>query len=96
MEYKIIVSPQAQKDIEEAIDFYGQESMYAPVHFIRAVRESYHIISLNPFFCICYKNIRSLKLKRFPYSLFFVVNEEKQTIRILSFFHNKRNPINRP
>jgi len=96
MVYKIIVSPRAQREIENAIDFYALYSTNAPVNFIAVLKEAYGTLEINPFFRICYKNIRSLKLKKFPYSLFFIVNENKNTVRVLSCFHNKRNPDKRP
>ena len=96
MAYKIIVSPRAQREIENAIDYYILYSTDAPVHFITVLKGTYGILETNPFFRVHYKNIRALKLKRFPYSLYFIINENQNTVRVLSCFHNKRNPNKRP
>ncbi len=96
MAYKIIVSPRAQKEIENAIDYYALYSTDAPVNFIAVLKEDYATLEKNPFFRVRYKNVRALKLKRFPHSLYFVINEIQSTIRVLSCFHNKRNPNKRP
>lgn len=96
MAYKIIVSPRAQKEIENAIDYYALYSTDAPKDFITELNETYKTIETNPFFRVRYKNIRALRLKRFPYSLFYVINENQNSVRVLSCFHNKRNPSNRP
>jgi len=96
MAYKIIVSPRAQKEIENSIDYYALYSEIAPKDFIYAIRESYSTLEKIPFFKIRYKNIRALGLKKFPHSLNYVVNEETKTVKILSCFHNKRNPKRRP
>lgn len=96
MAYKIIVSPRAQKEIENAIDYYALYSSDAPKHFIEAVQMAYSTLAENPYFRIRYKNIRALRMKRFPYSLYFIINEDKNTVRILSCFHNKRNPNSKP
>lgn len=96
MVYKITVSPRVQKEIENAIDYYALYSADAPAKFISAIRDAYTILGKNPFFRERYKNIRALKIKKFPYSLYFVINEDKNTIRVLSCFHNKRNPNKRP
>lgn len=53
-------------------------------------------LEINPFFRIRYKDIRALKLKKFPHSLYFVIDGNNNTIRVLSCFHNKRNPNKRP
>ena len=96
MPYKIIVSLRAQSEIENAIDYYAQNSLYAPVNFIAVLKAAYKALGTTPFFGIRYKNVRSLKLKRYPYSLYFVINENKNTVKVLSCFHNKKNPDKRP
>lgn len=96
MAYKIIVSPRVQKEIENAIDYYALYSADSPAKFISAIRETYSILGTNPFFRVRYKNIRAIKIKKFPYSLYFIINEDKNTVRVLSCFHNKRNPNKRP
>ncbi len=96
MAYRILISPRAQKEIENAIDYYALYSTDTPLNFITALKEAYDILSTNPFFRIRYKNIRALKIKKFPYALYFSINEDKNTVRIFSCFHNTRNPNKRP
>jgi plasmid stabilization system protein ParE len=96
MAYRIIVSPRAQKEIENAIDYYALYSSNAPNSFISLLQETYSTLEKNPFFSIQYKNIRALKIHKFPYLLYFTVNETQNMVRILSCFHNKRNPTKRP
>ena len=96
MANRIIVSPRAQNEIERAIDYYASNSVDAPANFITILKEAFLILETNPFFRLRYKNIRALKLKTFPYSLYFVIDEKHNTIKILSCFQNKRNPNKRP
>lgn len=96
MAYKISVSPKAQKEIENAIDYYALYSSNAPQSFISLLKDTYHFLETNPFFSVRYKNIRALKINKFPYSLYFTINETQNTVRVLSCFHNKRNPNKRP
>ncbi|WP_298148892.1 type II toxin-antitoxin system RelE/ParE family toxin [Flavobacterium sp.] len=96
MAYRILVSPRAQKEIENAIDYYALNSTVASRKFIASVATAYQILSEVPFFTVRYKDIRSFKIKYFPYSLYFVVYEERKVVRVLSCFHNKRNPDKRP
>ncbi len=96
MGYNIIVSPRAQKEILNAIEYYSMYSELAPQKFIESISFSYNLISQNPFHEIRYKNIRSVKLTFFPYSLFYVLNESTQQVKIISCFHNKLNPKKRP
>jgi toxin ParE1/3/4 len=97
MGYKIIVSPRAQKEIENAIDYYALYSTDAPSNFIAILKETYNILAVNPFAnSVRYKNIRALKLTKFPYLLFYEVNSAQNMVRVLACFHNKRNPNSRP
>lgn len=96
MGYKILVSPRAQVEIEEAINFYLIESQQAPADFIQSLEATYQSLSINPFHRIQYKNIRALKIHKFPFSLYFIINRTKKTVRVLSCFHNKRSPGRRP
>ena len=96
MAYKIAVSPRAQKEIIKAIDYYLERSEDAPNNFITQLEKCYAYLANNPFFIIRYKNVRSLKLKKFPYSLYFTVNEKTEVVEVLSCFHNKLSPKKRP
>ena len=96
MAYKITVSPWAQKEIENAIEYYALYSADAPRKLVAALKETYAALETSPLFRVRYKNIRGLKIKNFPYSLFFIVNDTRKTVRVLSCFHNKRNPNKRP
>lgn len=96
MAFRVIISPRAQKEIENAIDFYALYSIDAPLNFITALKEAYSTLETHPFFGVRYKGIRALRLKKFPQSLYFTINEDTKTVRILSCFHNMRNPNKRP
>ena len=96
MAYKIIVSPRAQKEIENAIDYYALYSSNAPQSFISKLQDTYNTLESNPFFSIQYKNIRAIKIHKFPYSLYFDISETQSVVRILACFHSKRNPNKRP
>lgn len=96
MGYSIIVNIRAQKEIENAIDFYDLYSDVAPIDYIIALKDAYGSLQKNPFYKIRYKDVRAIKLKRFPFNLYFTVNEEQSLVTILSCFHNKRNPKKKP
>lgn len=96
MAYKIIVSPKAQKEIENAIEYYAMYSSNAPQSFVARLKTAYQSLETNPFFFVRYKNIRALKIHKFPFSLYFEINETQNTVRVLSCFHSKRNPNKRP
>jgi toxin ParE1/3/4 len=45
MAYRVIVSSRAQKEIENAIDFYALYSVNAPSKFIASLNEAYDSIT---------------------------------------------------
>lgn len=96
MVFKVVVSPRALQEIENAIEYYGFYSTDAPLVFITALKESFKKLETSPFYRVRYKDVRSIKIKKFPYSLYFIINESKSTVRVLSCFHIKRNPNKRP
>lgn len=49
MAYRVIISLRAQKEIEDAIDYYKLHSTDAPLNFIVSIREAYGILERNPF-----------------------------------------------
>ena len=96
MVYRIITSTRARKEIENAINYYTQYSNAASIKFSAVLKDAYDILRVYPFFAVKYKNVRTLKLKSFPYSLYFTVDDKRSTVIVLSCFHNKQNPYRRP
>ena len=65
-------------------------------NFIIELEEAYKTLQSNPYLRIVYKNIRVIKLKKFPFALYLTLNEEDKKVSVLSCFHTKRNPHKRP
>ena len=95
MAYSIVLTKRARKEIKKAIDYYELYSNVAPINFSAVLKDAFDTLTTYPFFAVRYKNVRTLKLKRFPYSLYFTVNKKNNTVSILSCFHNKQNPYRR-
>lgn len=86
----------AQTEIENAIDYYNSVNQSIRFHFIESIEEAFKSLERNPYYQKRYKDIRSIHLHKFPYSLFFYVEEAYSEVRILSCFHEKLNPVKRP
>lgn len=96
MAYRIIIAPRTQKEYEHAIEDYALYSQNVPINFIDAVDKAYTTLAHNPLLRIRYKNIRAIKIKRFPYHIYFTVDDKNKVVKVLSCFHNKRNPNKKP
>lgn len=57
MAYKIIVSPRAQKEIENAIDYYTLYSSNAPKSFINLLKDTYNSLAIKKNACFFKKFI---------------------------------------
>lgn len=96
MEYKIKVSKLATRNIDDAIGYYKKVSSSSAKNFKKRILEGYKFLKLNPFFVIKYNNVRALPVKKFPYILFFDVDEDNKIVSILSVFCTHQNPEKYP
>ncbi len=71
-------------------------SLNAPNYFITYLNNAYKMLAKNPYFAVRYKNVRAIKIRKFPYALFFTIDESKNRVRVLACFHTKQNPNSRP
>jgi hypothetical protein len=75
-----------------AQDWYESETTGLGRRFRQAIDALAQRMSANPLqFPIVFKNVRRALLRRFPYSLFFVIEDE--TLLVISCFHASRNPL---
>ena len=91
MDFKIIVSKKAQKEIENAIEYYSEINPILALRFYNELSETYKKLQLNPVYQIKHKNYRAIPLKKFPFLLFYVNDEKSKIIKILSCFHTSKN-----
>jgi plasmid stabilization system protein ParE len=82
----------ARLELIEAQDWYEREAPGLGSRFREAIDFLARRMSANPLqFPIVFKDVRRALLRRFPYSLFFIV--EPDTVRVIACFHASRDPI---
>lgn len=96
MDYKIIVSPKAQIEIEDISEYYSQINFTVLTKFYSELENAYKYLETIPHFQTRYKNYRAIPIKKFPYLLFFVIDETTKTIKILSCFNTSKSPKKYP
>lgn len=88
---KIIVLPDAEKDIKETVKFYNENSEELEERFKLSLDFSFTQILQSPKLYPYVKfDIRKFVIKKFPFSIFYI--DRKDAIYILAVFHDKRNP----
>jgi plasmid stabilization system protein ParE len=89
--YSAIFTQAARAELIAAQDWYEGEASGLGRRFRQAVDVLAKRMSENPRqFPTVYKNVRRALLRRFPYSLFFVVKDD--ALIVIACFHASRDP----
>jgi len=96
MEYKIEVLLSAQIEIEKVLDYYEKISIQLSVRFEEEVASTYAKLSVNPFFRKRHEDFRAIPMLKFPFLLFYTIEENKKVVKIISCFHTSQNPKKYP
>jgi toxin ParE1/3/4 len=92
MSYKIVVSPIAAKNIEDAVKYYvDNASKKVATNFLKQYRKTYNTIQINPFYQFHDTNYRFLPFDTFPYIAFFIVDEATKTVFLNAVFHTSQS-----
>ncbi|WP_213521434.1 hypothetical protein [Nonlabens sp.] len=60
--------------------------------FDKEIEVAYTALELNPFFKVRYKNVRGLPLKKFPFIIFYTLDEVNKIVEIRSVFNTHQDP----
>ena len=89
--YRLVSDPRADIDIEAAFEWYERERPGLGLEFLDELRAAYGRIVDGPLkYQQLRSNIRRALLKRFPYAVFFTVEDE--IIVVLAVLHTSRDP----
>lgn len=89
--FKVIFTPAARADLIDAQQWYEGETPGLGRRFRAAIDAVTERMNANPQqFPIVFKNVRRALLRRFPYSMFFVV--EGDSLLVIACFHASRDP----
>jgi toxin ParE1/3/4 len=90
-EYRLVSQPSADLDIEGAFQWYENEQVGLGLEFLDELRATYKLIVEGPFkYPHLRSSIRRALLKRFPYAVFFAI--ENEVIVVVAVLHTSRNP----
>lgn len=92
--YDLIISPNAEKDLTRAFCWYEAESKGLAVGFMAAYRRQCDRLASAPFMYAKYrKEIRRCSLTKFPYHLYYLIDEDRARIDIIAVLHQSRDPL---
>ncbi|MFH0999800.1 MAG: type II toxin-antitoxin system RelE/ParE family toxin [Bacteroidota bacterium] len=89
--HKIVFKPFAETDVSEAAKWYNDKRDGLGKEFLLVLDAKINAIKRNPEqFRVVYKSIRRALTERYPYGIYFLL--ENETIYILAVIHTSRNP----
>lgn len=96
MKYKFIISRLASKDVKQSFEWYEERSKQAADNFTIEIENTVKKICDNPKIGKnkhedCYE----IKLKKFPFTIIYLIDENKKFIIITGIFHHMRDPKNK-
>ncbi|MGR3179044.1 MAG: type II toxin-antitoxin system RelE/ParE family toxin [Candidatus Anammoxibacter sp.] len=85
----------SKDDVDLAFKWYEIQRTGLGFDFLDCVEMSLcNILSFPKMYVICYSNFRRCVIRRFPYSIFYTIEDEE--IVIHSVFDNRQDPEKRP
>ncbi|HET6527363.1 MAG TPA: type II toxin-antitoxin system RelE/ParE family toxin [Balneolaceae bacterium] len=88
----LILTQQAQQDLDEAYHWYQEQSQGLGKEFTRCVDAKLATVFRNPLHhqVIFKDTVRRALTDRFPFSIYFV--DEEDVITVFAILHQRRNP----
>ncbi len=91
MTNKLLIAPEAERDITDAYRWYEARRAGLGEEFLTSVEASIARVSREPaLHPIVYESYRRALARRFPYAIFFEYTEG--TVTIYAVFHTSRDP----
>ncbi len=88
---KRALTAEAEDELTEAALWYEERRELLGVEFLEEVERTFELIEANPrSYQKVHLDIRRATLRRFPYSVYYVIGED--TLGILAVHHNSRDP----
>jgi plasmid stabilization system protein ParE len=91
MNRSVILRPEAEAELAEAVDWYESRGKGLGADFMRAVEAALASIERNPEqHQIVKGKVRRAVLRRFPYGLIYLASQYE--ITVVACFHGRRDP----
>lgn len=89
MKYKLLIKEGAQTDITEGFQQYNKISPLLGDGFLQELDKAFERILSGPeMFAIVYKEIRQMRIRRFPYVISYMI--EGDQVVVLAVLHGHR------
>jgi plasmid stabilization system protein ParE len=91
MNLKMIIRPEAEKDLDDAFSWYEERRKGLGYDFLLQVEAGLRFIEKYPLaLSDIYKGVRRYIIKRFPYIIFYSI--DNHNVIVLAVLHSGRDP----
>ena len=91
--YGLVIYTAALQDIQDATDWYNKQSRGLGARFQKQVKQQINVLKFNPHsFYVRYAEVRCMLVRKFPFLIHFVINEDQHTVEIFAVIHTSRHP----
>ena len=90
--FEIIILLRADLEADEIAEYYESLSNGLGTKFINEYQDYVETLKTFPFFEEKYNVVRTLPLKKFPYTIHFTVDENKKIVSIQAVTSNHQDP----
>jgi len=87
----LLFSPSAEEDLQQAYHWYEERQEGLGEDFLSCFETALAEVRERPLaFPVIYKTVRRILLRRFPYAIYYVVNNS--AVAVIAVFHCHRDP----
>jgi plasmid stabilization system protein ParE len=91
---KSVFTAEAQSDIRQASFWYEKQSTGLGKQFIKSVRKAIKSIQNTPIgFVTRFGDFRAIPLNKFPYLLYYQIDEKQNLVVVFAVLHTHNNPL---
>ncbi|MEM9833878.1 MAG: type II toxin-antitoxin system RelE/ParE family toxin [Bacteroidota bacterium] len=92
MAYQIKVTQLAEDELDEAMEWYEEEKSGLGVAFLNHFFNRVAYLTESPYlYQEVYKTYRRVLMKKYPYAIYYQIDEQKQEVVVLAIWHTSKN-----
>jgi plasmid stabilization system protein ParE len=89
--YRLVTEFDVEDDVASAFDWYERERVGLGAEFLDELAATYNrILAVPTGYQILWEQVRHARLRRFPYSVYFVI--EGELVIVFAVLHGRRDP----
>ena len=91
--YTLVLRDDVFDDIKKAYDWYEEQRSGLGEDFLLSLEASYATIIRHPnIYQNIYKQVKRNLIRRFPYGIFYIVDEEVMQVVVIAVLHTRIHP----